>query len=267
MLNIRMRASRSGKSRDAGEVHISGAEGIYEDSEMQKVVEQYVRRAMSHSKGEPDTIVVTIEKVSLKPRTVCALPVTTVECRTPSESERIIARILSEVGISPAAVRSARNVLAGGTMRGASLVSALSGRRVEEDRERGIRASRVGITKEAERKLSRRLAKEDIDTLTVREALVLASKVASCPSVRAEVCISDDPDYTTGYVASRKYGYLRIPNIKRKGSRIGGRVFFVAEGSDPGRIGEFLEILPVMISEAGKVGGTLSVDEIIDLNM
>jgi 6-carboxyhexanoate--CoA ligase len=267
MLNIRMRASRKGKGGHAGEIHISGAEGIYEASESQRVVERYVTRALNHPKGAPDTIVVTIERIGRKPRLISALPVTTVKCKSPSDAEGIIGRILAEAGVTAAAVRTAAKVLAAGEMRGASLVSAVSGKRLEPDRKRGVRASKLGITGDAMRKLSRRLAKEGIDTPTVKEALVLASKVAGCRAITAEVCISDDPDYTTGYVASRKYGYIRIPRIKKKGSRRGGRVFFVEEGSDAGGIVEFLENSPVLIDEVEKCNGTLSIDEIINSNM
>lgn len=263
MLNIRMRASRKVKGRHAGEMHISGAEGIYEESERQRVVGQYVTRALNHSKGLPDKIIVTIEKVSRKPRTVRSLPVTTVKCKSPSEAEGIIACMLSDSGVSAAAVRTAGKVLKARTMRGASLVSTVTGERVEPDRERGVRASRLGITKRAERTLSRRLAREGIDTPTVREALILASKVAACRSIKAEVCISDDPGYTTGYVASRKHGYVRIPHIKKSGSRMGGRVFFVEEGSDIDHVVEFLEKLPILVERPGICRGTLSIDEII----
>jgi 6-carboxyhexanoate--CoA ligase len=267
MLNIRMRASRKEKGRHAGEMHISGAEGIFEDSERQKVVERYVTRALNHPKGAPDTIVVSIEKVTRKPRMLRALPVTTVQCGSPSSAEDIIQRLLTMAGVSGAAIRTAQRVLTAGTMRGASLVSVISGKRLEPDNARGVRASRLGITREADRTLSRRLAKDGIDTPTVKEALVVASKVAGCRAIRAEVCISDDPDYTTGYVASRKYGYVRVPRIKRRRSRRGGRVFFIEEGSDVGGTVEFLEELPVLINEVEQCNGTLSIDEIINFNM
>ncbi|MEJ2695840.1 MAG: 6-carboxyhexanoate--CoA ligase [Candidatus Sulfobium sp.] len=263
MLNIRMRASRKGKGRCGGEVHISGAEGIYEDVERHGAIESYVSRALNHPRGLPDTIVVTVEKVSRKPRMVQALPVRTVKCNAPPAARKIIRRILAEAGVSGAAVRTAEKVLRTGTMRGASLVSAISGGRLEPDKVRGVRASRLGITRQAERSLSRRLVKEGIDTTTVREAIILATKVAQCRNVTAEVCISDDPDYTTGYVASRRFGYLRIPCIKSGGSRQGGRVFFVEEGSDVEKTMEFLEKFPVLISETGELMGTLSIDEII----
>jgi len=56
---------------------------------------------------------------------------------------------------------------------------------------------------------------------------VLASKVASVKGTIAELCWSDDPFYTTGYVASKKLGYVRIPHLKKEGDYHGGRVFFV----------------------------------------
>ena len=39
-----------------------------------------------------------------------------------------------------------------------------------------------------------------------------------------ELCWSDDPDYTVGYVACNGV-YHRITNMKEFGSNIGGRVF------------------------------------------
>ena len=75
----------------------------------------------------------------------------------------------------------------------------------------------------------------------MKEALVLASKAASWPDVIAEACISDDPDYTTGYIASKEFGYLRIPNIKREKKMHGGRVFFIREAADIAGLIVYLE--------------------------
>lgn len=267
MFNIRMRASRSGSGPHSEEVHVSGAEGIYDETERQAVVERYVRRALDHPRGSPDKIVVTIEKVRRKPRMVRTLPVTTVRCVSPSEAEEIIERILKNAGVSGAAVRTARRVLDSGSMRGASLVSALSGKRVEPDKARGVRASKLGITRDAEKSLSEMLSREGINTSTVREALVLATKVAGCRAIMAEVCMSDNPDYTTGYVASRRHGYVRIPHIKKMSSRRGGRVFFLGEPVDINRIVQFLEGSPVVVNEVGGIRGTVSVDEICGPHM
>ena len=132
-------------------------------------------------------------------------------------------------------------------MSGAALILSESGRRADPDKVRGIRVSRLGITEGAERGLARKLARKGINTAIVKEAIILASKVASCRGVIAELCVSDDPDYTTGYVASRIYGYVRIPHIKPKGSLSGGRVFFVDEMADAKSIIEYLEKRPVLV--------------------
>ena len=53
------------------------------------------------------------------------------------------------------------------------------------------------------------------------EAIVLATKVANCPGIIGEICISDDPEYVTGYVSSKEIGYRRITKMKRMGSEKG----------------------------------------------
>jgi len=74
-----------------------------------------------------------------------------------------------------------------------------------------------------------------------REALVLATKVAACPSIIAEICISDDPDYVTGYVAAKKLGYVRITKLKEPGDENGGRIFMF--DSSLGRVEDCIEFI------------------------
>lgn len=57
------------------------------------------------------------------------------------------------------------------------------------------------------------------------EALALATKVVNAPGILAELCISDDPNYIIGYVASKEDGYIRISKLKEKGSDKGARIF------------------------------------------
>jgi hypothetical protein len=45
------------------EIHISGAEGLYEVSEIQRTVQRYIKRALTHPKGIADNIAVTIEEI------------------------------------------------------------------------------------------------------------------------------------------------------------------------------------------------------------
>lgn len=243
----RQSAVKIQNSKDT-EIHISGAEGLYNFSNIDKVVREYFSRAMSHSRGTPNKVVVTIEKIKQYPSVVPFLPVSTIRCNSPDESRRIISELLSNAGVSARSITEGIKLVKRKiAVHGAALMSSESSVRIETDKNRGVRVSRLGVTKDSRRKLSRSLAGKGIDTITVREAVILASKVASCNGVIAELCVSDDPDYTTGYVASRKFGYVRIPNIKKKGSPSGGRVFFVKEDADVGRITEYLEKKPVIV--------------------
>jgi 6-carboxyhexanoate--CoA ligase len=285
MWNIRMRASRKkGKGRTAqGKKlfplaigpsplaedfvveHISGAEGIYPKNRVHSIVQSYIDRARNHPKGKPDRIHITIEILDQRPQPITALPVVTLKCTSQAHAESYIRRLLVPACISEKAVRAAFSITRNNAvMRGAALVYANSGRRVEPDEVRGIRASRLGMSVDAESLLSQELAKFKINTLTVKEALVLASKVAACPDIIAELCVSDDPDYTTGYIASRDLGYVRIPHIKKMGSAAGGRVFFLRETADISSVVRYLEKIPVLVTSLSPCRGTYSIHEIID---
>lgn len=247
------------------DIHISGAEGICSRGQIQQIIQKYVDRAITHPRGKPDRIVITIEELKKPLRCITALPVMTVKCGSFSRAKTIIAKLLTESGVSIKAITSALSILQNReTMRGASLVLASSGRRVEPDIQRGVRASRFGIARPAEKELSAQLNTLGINTQTVKEALLLASKVASCRDVVAEVCISDDPDYTTGYVASADLGYIRIPHIKKRRDRRGGRIFFLKEDADIRRAIQYLEKTPAIINNISPCFGEKTIDEIID---
>lgn len=250
-----MRASLKGR-------HISGAEGIYPNEDIKKAADQYLRRALEHPKGVPDEVVITVDALKEKPIKITALPISTLRCRSHKEAKRYVMDILCAHGISDSAIDTALEVLSGKTLRGASIVEP-SGIRLEPDRDRGVRVSRIGIERDTEGALLRGLKKFKISTTTVKEAVILASKVALLDEIIAELCVSDDPDYTTGYIASKKIGYLRIPYIKRYGSKKGGRVFFVKENLDIKKAIDFLEKKPAIVSSLGNIKGDISIDEII----
>jgi len=264
--NFRNNSHESAKmSPKETEVHISGAEGIYDKREISKIVKNHVLRAFKHPNGIPDKVVITMEEIRTKPKSIQSLPVTTLDCSSPLKAKKIINDFLKVLCISETAIKTAFNVLSSPhTMRGASIVLANSGKRAELDIVRGIRASKLGIAKKAERILSLKLSKRGINSTTVKEAIILASKVASCKQVVAELCISDDPDYTTGYISSKKYGYVRIPNIKKNGEKKGGRVFFLEEDADVSSATKFLEKTPVIINKVSNCRSVCSSDEILN---
>jgi 6-carboxyhexanoate--CoA ligase len=246
------------------EIHVSGAEGLYHSSEIQRVVRKYIERAISHPKGRPDKIILSIEDIKEKLQEIESLLVRTVYSQTPSEAEDIAIKLLKASGVSEKAIHAALRLIKKGGLRGASLISAEKAERLEHDKQRGVRASRLGIDASAFRLLSSKLSKHGINTDTVKEALILASKVISYKDIIAELCISDDPDYTTGYIASKEFGYIRIPKIKLKGSKPGGRVFFVKEGLDVSKCISYLERKPIMIKKVSPCRGTVSINEIIN---
>jgi 6-carboxyhexanoate--CoA ligase len=255
--SVRMRASR-------GSRHISGAEGLFLEGAFPEAANRYARRALSHPRGRPDSVVITVERLRKRPRNVAALRLCTLKCASTREAGVLVRKLLQEAGVSAAATEAAARLLRSkDPLRGAALLSARTGARLDPDPQRGVRATRMGIEGKAMRALSRRLSKLGINNSTVKEALVLASKVASAPGVLAELCVSDDPDYTTGYVASRRFGYVRIPHIKKAGSQRGGRAFFVNEGAGIEKMVEFLETAPVIIDRLSSVTGTVGLEELV----
>ena len=83
-----------------------------------------------------------------------------------------------------------------------------------------------------------------------REALILASKVLASPYVLGELCWSDDPDYTTGYV-SYEHTYHRLSPMKPFGSARGGRAFFVDPHTNFEELIQYLSSTPTWVSTKG----------------
>ncbi|MCX8030894.1 MAG: 6-carboxyhexanoate--CoA ligase [Thermodesulfovibrionales bacterium] len=244
--NVRMRASQQ---RDYQEFHISGAEGIYEEKDIKKVLEKYLIKASQHPRGAVDKIYFTLEKLKENPIQVEILNIKTQVFSSPQEAKQFVRDSLKKLNISDLAIDKAFEVLdAHRTMRGAAILTCRDAIRLDPDMERGVRVSRLGIEKQSLRRLTNRLSKLKINNNRVKEAIILASKVANYKKIVAEICISDDPDYTTGYLASREIGYLRITNIKEIGSLRGGRVFFTEENVNIDDLIRYLEKTPVWVT-------------------
>src|SRR5208283_2847697 len=147
MWNVRIRASR--KTGAGRNLHVSGAEGLYNSTELAGTVTACINRVLEHPRGAPDTIILTIEALAQKPADVPLLCVRTLRCASPDRAQNIIAEILESTGIAQRAAAAALKVLTSlRVMRGASLITAKTGRRIEPDKERGIRVSRLGMEKE-----------------------------------------------------------------------------------------------------------------------
>lgn len=227
LYNVRMRASCNGK-------HVSGAERIIKKENLHDTVVELIKRAEDHENGNFDFLNIVIEKLDPKEiKKAKALPVSTIKTSEVVEGRSCAHFLLKSHQIKEDVIKKAIKLLTEGpspdktNMRGAIIMDHKTGDRLEPDSHRGVRVSKIGITKKADEVLTKTLKKKGIfNTTRPKEALILATKVASIEGSIAELCWSDAPNYTTGYVASNR-GYFRIENMKERGDGRGGRIFFI----------------------------------------
>ena len=237
LYSVRMRAAQGGPHEKGGH-HISGAERIVKLEEVGTIAQSLADRALNHSKGTADFINITVDLIPPEKITyIDCLKVEEHKTSSISESHQLATELLQGPHISETAVLKAISLLKSldKSMRGAMLVDAITGERLDTG-DRGVRVSHMDSFD------SHALG----DNEHMREALVLASKVQSADGIVGELCWSDDPDYTIGYVACNGV-YHRIPNMKEIGSNLGGRVFFVKPNIDLEGVIEYLEKKPVLV--------------------
>ncbi len=233
--SVKMRASRAGE-------HTSGAEKIVPGASVPKVAELLTSRALTHAKGVPDFINLKIEAQKGSIQRIQALPVTTHETRTAAEGRAVAAQLLAKAGIVRIDEIMSRFAETH-SLRGAMLLDADTLERLEPDPERGVRATYMDDARSLEKGTAG-------GKNHYAEAIVLATKVQAAPGIVGEICVSDDPDYVTGYVATREIGYCRITVVKEKGDPNGGRIFLY-RGPHAG-VAEtirFLERTPVLVTD------------------
>jgi 6-carboxyhexanoate--CoA ligase len=223
-----------------------------------RTVQELVARA--RGKGiDPDQIVVNIDSLQgAFIKSIQALDLVAYTANDVAACRNAGRQVLQAAGVSLAAIENACMLLDRGpsplekTMRGAMLMDAMTGERLEPDQERGVRVSRFDWSSEAFAAICRELTHIGLTHFRTREALSLASKVAHAPGVIAELCWSDDPDYSAGYVSSLSTGYVRLPFMKQKGRKTGGRAFFVKrESSGLEVLLSYLQKEPVVITQIG----------------
>lgn len=265
LYSIRMRAAEGGPHEQGGH-HISGAERLVTKEELEQISSELVHRALTHSKGCADFIRITIDAIPDEAihRIPCLtiadeqtdghigeVPTTNHEATTPllplSSHRQAEALLTTHTAITPVAFRRAVSQLVSlpESMRGAMLVDMRTGQRLDPWGQRGVRVSRMSFADETAAITALNVA--GYSGVHLEEALVLASKVLSASGVVGELCISDDPDYTTGYVS---YGntYHRLHHIKPVGSPLGGRLFFVDATADIAAIKNYLETTVTLVN-------------------
>ena len=225
LFSVKMRASQKG-------AHISGAERIVPASALPQLAAVMTTRALDHAKGKPDFINIKFEAAP-EPLHLKALAVSTHAVKTPEEGWATARALLAADGFTRideilALFRETYG------MRGAMLLDADTLERLEPDPARGVRATFMDDAASASRRFS-------AEKNHYAEAVVLATKVAHAPGIVGEICLSDDPDYVTGYVASKRIGYARITCLKEKGDPAGGRIFLYRGSHE--KVGETIDFL------------------------
>ncbi len=244
--SIRMRAAQGGPHEQGGS-HISGAERLVSESDLCRISEEFLQRALHHSKGKPDFINLQIDEIPddsvVK---VPALTVRTTETNSIEEAHTEASRLLASAHISNKAIKRAFVKLQENTqsVSGAWLVNAATGDVYPET----VRVSRMDAEIDAD--IHHHLEHYGCSSMHSREALILASKVLASTYVLGELCWSDDPDYTTGYVS---YGHIyhRLNLMKPFGSPIGGRAFFVDSHTNFEELIQYLSSTPTWVSTKG----------------
>lgn len=255
--SVRMRAS-------AGDEHISGVETIVAcdeagetsetnavSAEVASAAESMVRRALEHSRGNPDDVTVTLERLSRTPHRVEALPVETLDVDDADEGRRVARELLSRAGVTDDALTRGFDVLRSETAeRRAALVDAADRSRLDPNPARGVRATHIGTSDAGRGALNAVITAQGVESPeTVREAVVLATTIANAPGTQAELCWSDDPDYDAGCVATSE-AYYRFPALKPDDVTEGGRAIFVAPGEPVDEAVEYLKNQPVLVDGA-----------------
>lgn len=247
LYSVRMRAAKGGDHMLGGR-HISGAERLVAPSELASVAAAMLERARTHSRGAADFIQLTVEEIGqVSIKTLSLLPIMTIDVADATHGRREALKALVAAGVDGRAATRGLEALGDlpDSMRGAMVLSARTGERLDAAGKRGLRVSRMDAADPAA--LAAELSRLALIGTHAREAVVLATKVAAAPGLVAELCWSDDPEYTAGYVASR-HGYCRFPHLKEFGNPVGGRVFFVEPSCDLAALTDYLERQPVLIT-------------------
>lgn len=243
--SVRMRASKNGSNDHDGK-HISGGELISTYSDLKQAMNFLIEKGLTHSRGKPDSMHIQFEVINEPIKLLKPLQVETNEVESAEKGQVLACGFLEKVGIPKKIIEKVYKKITdySGT-RGALLFDVHSGERIDDRSEKGVRVSRMdwldtNFEKWADHFKMPRNSR-------VKEALVLATKVSKHPATIAELCWSDDPDYLTGYVSSKKIGYQRITKLKEYGDERGCRIFFVDSSVDLTSYIDYLEKQPIFI--------------------
>ena len=226
MFSVKMRASQDNE-------HISGAETICEEHDIETAIQHFFRKGFNHQNGKSDFLNLKIEQVKEPLIQLSALQII-------DEQHVDLMKLCTENGITKQALERGLDYIHDDTRyTGALILSTQTGERLDQTGKRGVRATRFCFNNTREYiQLKER----------VQDSLSLATILTHRDAVHGELCVSDDMHYTTGYFATKRSGYHRLYNVKEDNSRAGGRIVFVEDSLNIEDYTEFLELVPKQVN-------------------
>ena len=231
--NIRMRASWNGK-------HCSGGEEILPERDLEEGVSRLFRRGLGSSPHHlKNDLSISIRVDGVAPEDLQRsqlLPVRQLHSESEETTRSFIRSflLLSLGKISVDHKKSTQKILdyidsflkPGTNPLWGAMILSPSGERIPVPEE-GVRTTHIGIEQQTKEDLASSAESNGISGRRFPEALMLASKVVAQPLIQIELCVSDDPNYTTGYIAAKNIGYIRLPHMKKAGVTGGGRIYIL----------------------------------------
>ncbi|MFK2825992.1 6-carboxyhexanoate--CoA ligase [Bacillus sp. B190/17] len=250
--SVRMRAAKNGPHEHGGK-HISGGEMLSTYRDIKYAMNALLEKGLTHSRGNPDFMQVQFELIEEPIKLIQPLPIKTNKVASVEMGQALSWELLEKTGIPRKIIeKSYKYMTEYSNIRGAIVVDIQSGDRIDHRHEKGVRVSRMDWLNNNFEKWAAYYKMPN--SPRVKEALVLAAKVSEHPASVAELCWSDDPEYITGYVASKKLGYQRITKLKEHGDEQGCRIFFVEGLKEWDSYIHYLEKQPVFVQWEGDKG-------------
>lgn len=236
-----------------GGIHISGGECITSEEMIKETVLNLIDRALKHNKGKSDFINVSIQKIH-KPneiKYIHPLPITTLNKNINNLYPNMI---LKKLGFKDYVIPEILDTLFNlKNLRGAIITSANDFKNFEYQ---VARCTNMDYHADIKHSLNSFLEENNFSN-KLKDALCISSKVCENENVLCEICISDDEDYFTGYISSKKLGYVRIENFKPKGHKHGGRIIFLKDASKINSTIDYLKNSIVIIKSIPKLNEDL----------
>lgn len=205
--------------------HISGGECITSEKEIKEATFSLINRALNHVNGKCDFINISIQKIQ-NPEEISyvkPLPITTLDKNINKLYPNMI---LEKLGFKKCtASKILEKLLSLKNLKGAAIIPIED---FENFKWEIVRCTNMDYHQDIKHSLDKFLKKNNFSE-KLKDALCLSTKICENENVLCEICLSDDKGYSTGYIASKKLGYIRIENFKPEGHDYGGRIIFVKD--------------------------------------